>query len=52
MNELSQLANAMVAVVFTAVLLVTGQLFIEYRAAKNPLMSGLVTATARVAGTR
>jgi hypothetical protein len=52
MNEISQLANAMVAVVFAAVLLVAGQLFIEYRAAKNPLMPGPVTATTRAAGTR
>src|SRR6267154_5441366 len=41
MTELSQLANAMVAVVFAAVLLVGGQWFIEHRAAKNPVMPGL-----------
>jgi hypothetical protein len=52
MTELSQLANAMVTVVFAAVLLVGGQWFIEHRAAKNPLMPGLAAATARVAGTR
>jgi len=52
MNELSQLATAMVAVVFAAVLLVWGQLFIEYRTAKNPVMPGLLAATVRVSGTR
>jgi hypothetical protein len=52
MNEMSQLANAMVAVVFAAVLVVAGQLFVEYRAAKNPAMPGLAAATARVAATR
>jgi len=52
MNEMSQLANAMVAVVFAAVLLVAGQLFVQYRAAKNPGMPDLVAATARVAATR
>ena len=31
MEEISQLATAMVAVVFAAVLLVSGLLFIEYR---------------------
>ena len=31
MDEMSQLATAMMAVVFSAVLLVSGQLFIEYR---------------------
>jgi hypothetical protein len=31
MNEISQLATAMAAIVFAAVILVWGQLFIEYR---------------------
>src|ERR1700680_4421377 len=52
MTELSQLANAVVAVVFAAVLLVGGQWFIEHRAAKNPVMPGLAAATTRVAATR
>jgi hypothetical protein len=52
MNGLSQLATAMVTVVFAAVLLVWGQLFSEYRAAKNPAMPGLLAATIRVGGTR
>jgi hypothetical protein len=34
MEEISQLATAMVAVVFAAVLLVSGLLFIEYRSSK------------------
>ena len=52
MTELSQLANAVVAVVFAAVLLVGGQWFSEHRAAKNPLMPVLTAATTRVAATR
>jgi hypothetical protein len=35
MEEISQLATAMVAVVFAAVLLVSGLLFIEYRSSKS-----------------
>lgn len=31
MNDASQLATAMVALMFTAVLLVTGQWFVDYR---------------------
>jgi hypothetical protein len=31
MNDVSQLATAMLAVAFTAMLLVTGQWFVEYR---------------------
>jgi hypothetical protein len=52
MTELSQLANAVVAVVFAAVLLVGGQWFIEHRTAKNPVMPGLAAAATRVAATR
>ena len=52
MNEISQLATAMLAIVFAAVILVWGQLFIEYRAAKNPVMPGLFAATVRAGGTR
>ena len=52
MNEISQLATAMVAIVFAAVILVWGELFIEYRAAKNPVMPGLLVATVRTGGTR
>ena len=35
MEEISQLATAMMAVVFAAVMLVSGQLFIEYRSSKS-----------------
>ena len=31
MNDVSQLVTAMLAIAFTAMLLVTGQLFMEYR---------------------
>ena len=34
MEENSQLATAMMALVFAAVLLISGQLFIEYRSSK------------------
>ena len=44
MNELSQLASAMLAIAFAAVMLVAGQLFIEYRANKYPLVQ-VVTAS-------
>lgn len=37
MNEIPQLASAMLTVVFTAGLLIAGQLFIEYQAAKYPI---------------
>jgi hypothetical protein len=47
MNEMSQLATAMVAVVFSTVMLVSGQLFIEYRSTKNPVVGSLVAATLR-----
>ena len=35
MDEMSQLTTAMMAVVFAAVLIVSGQLFIEYRSSKR-----------------
>lgn len=35
MNDASQFATAMLALVFTAALLVTGQLFIEQRAQRD-----------------
>lgn len=44
MEEISQLATAMVAVVFAAVLLVSGLLFIEYRSSKSfdtPAVAGV-----------
>jgi hypothetical protein len=36
MYEIHQLASAMLAIAFAAVMLVAGQLFIEYRANKYP----------------
>ena len=36
MNELHQLATAMLAIAFAAVMLVAGQLFIENRSARLP----------------
>ncbi len=35
MNEISQLASAMLALAFAAVMLVAGHLFIEYRSTKH-----------------
>jgi len=44
MNEIHQLASAMLAIAFAAVMLVAGQSFIEYRANKSPLVQ-VVTAS-------
>jgi hypothetical protein len=44
MNEIHQLASAMLAIAFAAVMLVAGQSFIEYRANKYPLVQ-VVTAS-------
>lgn len=52
MNEIPQLATATVAIVFAAIILAGGEWFIEYRAAKNPVMPGLHAATLRTGGTR
>jgi len=38
MSEVHQLASAVLAIVFAAVMLVAGQLFIEYRSTKYPLI--------------
>jgi hypothetical protein len=38
MNEVPQLASAMLTVAFAAVMLVATQLFIEYRSTKSPLV--------------
>ena len=43
MNEIDQLASAMLAIAFAAVMLVAGQLFIEYRANKYPLVQAVQT---------
>jgi hypothetical protein len=45
MNEIPQLASAMLTIVFAAVMLVAGQLFIEYRSMKSPLMPAPLTTT-------
>jgi hypothetical protein len=44
MNEVPQLATAMLAIAFAAVMLVTGQLFIEKRAAMVPAAPAAITA--------
>ena len=45
MNEIHQLASAMLAIAFAAVMLVAAQLFIEYRANKYPLVQTVQTAS-------
>jgi hypothetical protein len=45
MNEIHQLATAMLAITFAAVMLVAGQLFIEYSANKYPLVLAVKTAS-------
>jgi hypothetical protein len=37
MNDVSQLATAAIAVAFTAVLLITGQWFVDYRLQHDPI---------------
>jgi hypothetical protein len=44
MSEIHQLASAMLAIAFAAVMLVAGQSFIEYRANKYPLVQVVQTA--------
>ncbi|WP_156041871.1 hypothetical protein [Bradyrhizobium sp. URHD0069] len=44
MNE-AHLASAILAITFAAVMLVAGQLFIEYRASKYPLVQAVKTAS-------
>jgi hypothetical protein len=48
MNELPQLASAMLALAFAAVMLITGQLFIEYRSTKNTFKPAIVRMTAAI----
>lgn len=48
MNEVHQLASAMLTVAFAAAMLVAGQLFIEYVSAKHPLAPPLPIA--RISG--
>ena len=44
MNDASQLATAMVAITFTAVLLITGQWFVDYRMQRLALEPATVIA--------
>lgn len=51
MKEMSQLTTAIVAVVFSGVLLLSGQLFIEYRSSKRfdtPALLGVTVRAAQV----
>ena len=45
MNEVPQLATAMLAIVFAAVMLVAGQLFIKKRSARLPAAPTALTAS-------
>jgi hypothetical protein len=48
MDDVPQLASAMLAAAFAAAMLIAGQLFIEYRSMKHPLLQPLMTATVPV----
>jgi hypothetical protein len=50
MNEVSQLASAMLAIAFAAVMLVAGQLYIQSRPERLTIPSAL-TASARIGQT-
>jgi hypothetical protein len=50
MNDAHQLASAMLAIAFAALMLVAGQLFIEYRSTKHLLTT--VLQSCRVIGSR
>jgi hypothetical protein len=52
MEEISQLATAMMAVVFAAVMLVSGQLFIEYRSSKSSNTPAVAAVTLQGEKTR
>ena len=45
MNEVPQLATAMLAIAFAAVMLVAGQLFIENRSARLPTAAAALMAS-------
>jgi hypothetical protein len=45
MNEVHQLATAMLAIAFAAVMLVAGQLFIENRSARLPAAPAVLMAS-------
>jgi hypothetical protein len=44
-GEIHQLASAMLALMFAGVMLVGGQLFIEYRAAHSPPVRQIITTS-------
>jgi hypothetical protein len=46
MSELPQLASAMLALAFAAVMLVAGQMFIEYRSTKHAFEPAVVKMSA------
>jgi hypothetical protein len=46
MNEVPQLASAMLALAFAAAMLVAGQLFIEYRSTNNAFKPAVVKIAA------
>jgi hypothetical protein len=46
MNEITQLASGMLALAFAAVMLVAGQLFIEYRSKNNAFTPAVVRTAA------
>ena len=41
MNEMHQVASEMLALAFAAMMLVAGQLFIEYRANESPIVQAV-----------
>jgi hypothetical protein len=45
MNEIHQLASAMLAIAFAAVMLVAAQQFLEYRANKYPVVQAIQTTS-------
>jgi hypothetical protein len=47
MNEVPQLASAMLALIFAAVMLVAAQLFVEYRSANNAFTPAVVKTAAK-----
>jgi hypothetical protein len=51
MNEVSQLASAMLAIAFAAVILVAGQLYIQSRPERLTVIPSALMASARVGQT-
>jgi hypothetical protein len=45
MHEIDQLASAMLAIAFAAVMLVAAQLFIEYRTGRYPALQRIQTVS-------